>query len=151
MTIKFCKKLSDLSEEKDAGRVYRLPTEAEWEYAARAGTITNEAIGVDNAWGNKGGDNSTTTDPVARQKPNGFGLFDMLGNVWEWVSDCWHDSYAEAPVDGSAWLSVCLSSSRVLRGGAKFSPLFERRSATRINYPPDTRVNSFGFRLARNP
>jgi len=136
---------------KQTSKRYRLPTEAEWEYAARAGTSTNQVIGVDNTYGTNGGDNSSTTDPVARQKPNGFGLFDMHGNVWEWVSDCWHDSYAEAPVDGSAWLSVCLSSSRVLRGGAKFSQHLERRSATRINYPPDTRVNSFGFRLARNP
>ena len=136
---------------KQTSKRYRLPTEAEWEYAARAGTITNEAIGVDNTYGMKGGDNSTTTDPVARQKSNAFGLFDMHGNVWEWVSDCWHESYAEAPADGSAWLQVCLSSSRVLRGGAKFSQHLERRSATRVNYPPDTRVNSFGFRLARNP
>ncbi len=136
---------------KQTSKRYRLPTEAEWEYAARAGTITNEVIGVDNTAGTKTGDNSSTTDPVARQKPNAFGLFDMHGNVWEWVADCWHDSYAEAPVNGSAWLRVCLSSSRVLRGGAKYSQYLERRSATRINYPQDTRVNSFGFRLVRNP
>ena len=133
---------------KQTSKRYRLPTEAEWEYAARAGT---DVIFVDNTYGTKGGDNSTTTDPVARQKPNAFGLFDMHGNVWEWVADCWHESYAEAPADGSAWLSVCMSSSRVLRGGSKFSQYGEKRSATRINYPPDTRVNSFGFRLARNP
>jgi formylglycine-generating enzyme required for sulfatase activity len=109
----FCGKLSRMT-----GQEYRLPTEAEWEYACRAGTIA--AIGLVNldamAWhdGNSGG----KTHPVGRKQPNAFGLFDMYGNVWEWCEDVWHDSYHGAPSDGSAWLSGGNSRNRVLRGGS---------------------------------
>lgn len=134
---------------RKTGKKHRLPSEAEWEYAARAGTTTNSAIGIDQTSGIKG-DNSTTTEPVGREKSNAFGLFDMHGNVWEWVADCWHENYVEAPPNGSAWLNVCLNDARVLRGGSRYSGHLERRSATRLSYPPDTRTNSFGFRLARD-
>ena len=100
---------------RETGGAYRLPTEAEWEYAARAGvetrTIWGNSVRRDQA--NWDGDR---TRPVGSYAPNGFGLNDMFGNVGEWVEDCWHDSYRGAPSDGSAWVdSEC--SSRVFRGG----------------------------------
>jgi formylglycine-generating enzyme required for sulfatase activity len=93
----------------NSGKPYRLPTEAEWEYAAPAGPTTpywwGKEIGQGNAncegcgsrWDNK------ETAPVGSFKPNPFGLYDTAGNVWEWVQDCWHDGYQGAPADGSEW------------------------------------------------
>ena len=109
------------------GKTYRLPSEAEWEYAARARTRTRyswgDSIGCDQArYGRReGGECSDSWDgtvPVGSFEPNAFGLYDMHGNVWEWVADCWHDNYEDAPTDGSAWTTGCDSARAVLRGGS---------------------------------
>jgi formylglycine-generating enzyme required for sulfatase activity len=132
------------------GKQYRLPSEAEWEYACRAG-FQQEYCGGDNAdsvaWTsfNSGSFFFNTPHPVATRQANAFGLYDMSGNVWEWVADGFHDSYNNAPNDGSAWLDGSL---RVLRGGswgydAKFS-----RAASRSKFGASYRYYSYGFRLA---
>jgi formylglycine-generating enzyme required for sulfatase activity len=133
------------------GKQYRLPTEAEWEYACRAGS-QQEYCGSDIpdsvAWNSANtGAFFNTPFPVAKKKPNAFGLYDMSGNVWEWVEDNYHDNYIGAPADGSAWLGG--SSTRVLRGGswgkiAKFS-----RATSRHGFVYNYRDYSYGFRLAR--
>jgi len=137
------------------GQKYRLPSEAEWEYAARAGTNTEWSYGNDEsklgnyAWyvGNSG---QKTTQAVGQKLPNAFGLFDVLGNVWEWTQDCWHENYAGAPIDGSAWTTGCSSNYRVLRGGSWGSGPAFLRSAYRVRYYPDGRDIGIGFRLARD-
>ncbi len=133
------------------GKPYRLPTEAEWEYAARAGTTTpwywpggEQAAGA-YAWYSENSGN--TTHPVGEKKPNRFGLYDMAGNAWEWVEDSWHENYQGAPTDGRAWLDE-KSADRVLRGGSWFSLGRYVRSADRNGDEPDNRCNYAGFRLA---
>ena len=137
------------------GKQYRLPSEAEWEYAARAGSNTkwsfgdNESQLGDYAWFSANSQNKTQR--VAQKKPNAFGLFDMHGNVREWTQDCWHDNYAGAPTDGSAWTTSCNNNRRVLRGG--FWGLYpaDLRSANRDRISPDNRNFDYGLRLARTP
>ena len=103
---------------------YRLPSESEWEYAARAGTETayswGDEIGVNLANSRDSGSkwSKKQTSPVGSFAPNYFGLYDMHGNVWEWVEDCWHDNYEGVPSDGSAWTSDDDSDERVVRGGS---------------------------------
>ena len=132
------------------GGGWRLPSEAEWEYACRTGgaarfcsVSANESV---SAWtaDNSGGHQH----PVGLMLPNAWGLHDMSGNAWEWVQDCWSDNYAGAPTDGSAVQSTC--NTRVLRGGAANSAVWETRSATRTNNAADYRGNLYGFRLARS-
>ena len=109
---------------EQTGKRYRLPSESEWEYAARSGTETayswGDEIGVNRA--NCDGSGSEWSDkqtsPVGSFEPNAFGLYDMHGNVWEWVEDCWHDNYEGAPSDGSAWTSGGNSNRAVVRGGS---------------------------------
>jgi formylglycine-generating enzyme required for sulfatase activity/tetratricopeptide (TPR) repeat protein len=127
---------------------WRLPTEAEWEYACRAGTTGARYGNLDEiAW--YGGNSGRQTHPVGEKKPNAWGLYDMLGNVYEWVQDIWHDNYAGAPSDGSAWMSGGDQSQRVLRGGSwNLSPQY-LRSAERVGITPDYRSNNTGFRIAR--
>jgi formylglycine-generating enzyme required for sulfatase activity len=122
----FCEKLAQMT-----GNAYRLPSEAEWEYACRAGTTGDYAGDLDAmAWYR---DNSgSKTHPVGQKQPNAFGLYDMHGNVWEWCEDVLHDSYNEAPTDGSAWLSGGDSTYRMLRGGSYFGYAGHCRSAYRI-------------------
>ncbi len=136
------------------GKPYRLLTEAEYEYAARAGTRTaypwGDEIGKNNAncngCGSKWDDNQTA--PVGSFAPNQFGLYDMVGNVWEWVEECYHDSYQGAPGDGAAWTSGDCSR-RVVRGGSwNYDPGF-LRSAVRGGYSTVFRLNSLGFRVGR--
>lgn len=138
------------------GRSYRLLSEAEWEYAARAGTQTNFS------WGNRIGkgnanclrcgsqwDDKHMTAPVGSFAANAFGLHDMHGNAYEWVTDPWHESYSGAPTDGSAWTEDGNGKYRVLRGGAWFGGLSGLRSAHRNYVAPDARQLFIGFRVAR--
>lgn len=133
------------------GGGYRLPTEAEWEYACRAGSSAAKYCGghdLDSV-GWYGGNSGGRQHPVGRKKANAFGLHDMSGNAWEWVQDCWHDSYRGAPSDGSAWTSSCTSVQRGLRGGSWLIGAWSSRAANRYLDSPDFRVQSNGFRLAR--
>ena len=149
----FLKKLSG------GNAAFRLPSEAEWEYACRAGTTMpfyfGETISTDQAnydgdytYGNgkKGQYRQQTTD-VGSFPPNDFGLYDMHGNVWEWVADTYHDNYNGAPTDGSAWNSG--GSDRVLRGGSWYNGPGSVRSAVRSGYDPAGRNDFIGFRVAR--
>ena len=134
--------------------VFRLPSEAEWEYACRAGSTTEYYFGDDEsllgnyAW--HGGNGKRMTHPVGEKMPNTWGLYDMLGNVFEWCQDSWHDSYTSAPADGSAW-EVPRERSRVLRGGSSSLPPGVCRSADREGLTPGYRHEFAGFRLLRNP
>ena len=128
---------------------YRLPSEAEWEYACRAGKQTaygfGETISSDQA--RFGSENGTT--PLGRFPANAFGLHDMHGNVWEWCQDTYHESYEGAPDDGSAWEEGEDSSRRVLRGGSWLNDPQDLRSACRSGNNSSSRVSGIGFRLAR--
>lgn len=133
---------------KKTGKGYRLLTEAEWEYAARAGTTTRYSFGDDISKDELNYKTSRSV-PVGSYEPNGFGLYDVHGNVWEWVEDCYTSSYADNPRDGSA-VAVEEDCRRVLRGGAWQSsvPQF-LRAAVRFRYAPVIRSGSIGFRIAR--
>ena len=148
--VKYVNWLSD-----QTGQTYRLPTDAEWEYAARAGTESRFW------WGAKPGvgrANCSTcgsvwqgekTAPVGRFPPNPFGLYDMAGNVWEWAADCYHDTLAGAPTDGGAREKPGCGK-RVIRGGAWSFPPKEMRSANRWRDFPSRHSDDTGFRLVRN-
>ena len=139
---------------KMTGQPYRLLTEAEWEYAARAGSTTvyywGDEIGKGNANCNGCGSewDGRQTSPVGSFKPNAFGLYDMAGNVWQWVQDCYHDDYKGAPTDGSAWTSGDCSR-RVVRGGSWNDDPRVLRSANRGGVTSDIRVDILGFRVGR--
>ena len=133
------------------GKEYRLPTEAEWEYACRAGE-QKEFCGSDIAdsvgWNslNSGSFFFNSPHPVGTKKANAFGLYDMSGNVWEWVEDTYHENYIGAPTDGSAWEG---GSMRVLRGGSWGKDAKYGRAAGRNKFGTNFRDFSYGFRLAR--
>jgi formylglycine-generating enzyme required for sulfatase activity len=137
------------------GRPYRLLSEAEWEYAARAGTTTafswGDEIGKNNANCNGCGSewDSRQTAPVGSFAPNQFGLHDMHGNVWEWVEDCLHANYEGAPKDGSPWIAQGDCNHRVVRGGSWAGYPVGLRSALRFWYSADDHGNDLGFRVAR--
>ena len=152
---------------KETQQTYRLMSESEWEYAARAGATTSRY------WGNgeqeacrhanvtdrtlkqkynwlftfNCNDGYAETAPVGTFKANGFGLQDMLGNVWEWVEDCYNKTYDGAPRDGSAWVAGNCPG-RVIRGGGWSSRPQSVRSAIRYRYTPGDRNNNLGFRIA---
>lgn len=137
---------------KRTGKKYRLPTEAEWEYAARAGTTTTWSCGAQEscldgaAWYTKNA--GLKTQPVGGKAANGFGLHDMHGNVWEWTEDCWNAGYAGAPTDGGAWTSGDCSQ-RVLRGGSWSNLPRYLRAANRFGNYSTVRYYSYGFRMSR--
>jgi formylglycine-generating enzyme required for sulfatase activity len=128
---------------------YRLPSEAEWEYTCRASTTTRYAFGDEltfeqaNFYGSVG-----KTVQVGSYSANAWGFYDMHGNVWEWLEDCWNETYNGAPDDGSAWTSGDCSR-RVVRGGSWIIDPASPRSALRFKCSPDDRVDNCGFRVVR--
>jgi len=157
--VEFCDRLS-----KKLGQPYTLPSEAQWEYACRAGTttpfyfgdtITTDLANYDGDYtygsGPKGTYRKKTTE-VGSFPPNGFGLYDMHGNVWEWCLDYFHDSYEGAPTDGSAWVTGGDSNLRMLRGGSWDNNPRLCRCAFRVDYGPDYRSDTVvGFRVVSVP
>jgi formylglycine-generating enzyme required for sulfatase activity len=157
---------------RNDGLYYSLPTEAQWDYSARAGA-TGDYSGVldDISWyANNSGratldadaifkndkdnyskriaDNGGHPHPVGTKRPNNFGLFDTSGNVWEWCEDIYNDGgYAGLPSDGTANVTIGDSKLRVLRGGSWINDRFNNRSAIRFKFPPSTRINVLGFRV----
>ena len=150
--VAFCKKLSELPEEKKAGRVYRLPTEAQWEYACRAGSKTaysfddEEGLLPVYGWFNRNSSNRTHT--VGLLEPNAWGLYDMHGNVWEWCSD-WYEEYPKGAVSDPTGPKE--GSNRVRRGGGWLNGAAICQSAYRSGDEPSDRRDDFGFRLALSP
>jgi formylglycine-generating enzyme required for sulfatase activity len=135
------------------GKAYSLPSEAQWEYAARAGTTTAFHTGntITTKQANFHSNTLTTIKVASLNSPNAFGLHDMHGNVWEWTQDVWHDNYTGAPTDGSAWLDGGNQKQRVRRGGSWINTFPDNlRSASRFRSSPDDRDNGYviGFRLA---
>ena len=152
--VEFCARLSHKT-----GQKYRLPSEAEWEYACRAGsakpfafgdTITTNVVNYNGnyTYGNAPkGEYRGRTTPVGTFQPNAFGLYDMHGNVWEWCADTWHNNYEGAPNDGSAWISEINQNVRLLRGGSwNYTPV-HCRSAYRYDYLLDGDYYHIGFRV----
>jgi formylglycine-generating enzyme required for sulfatase activity len=155
--MEFCARLA-----RETGREYRLPAEAEWEYACRAGTRTPFHFGetitseIANFNGNdsygsapKGSYRQRTTPVGGMGIPNTFGLYDMHGNVWEWCLDAWHENYIGAPANGAAWEGDSMSA-RVLRGGGWLSEAAGCRAASRGNGAPAYKIAAHGFRIARS-
>jgi formylglycine-generating enzyme required for sulfatase activity len=155
--IEFCARLSEHTKNQ---RQYRLPTEAEWEYACRAGRETpfhfGESISTKVANYHERSEPSTEynleTNPVDHFKiANAWGLCEMHGNVWEWCQDRWHPNYNGAPIDGSAWTNDYSKESRVIRGGSWGVFDYDCRSATRETRDSDYRNDDLGFRVAFTP
>ena len=170
-TVDFCKKLSRM-----VGQTVKLPSEAQWEYACRAGNVGKYCFGDDvnqlenYAWyannsGNKSldaseiwrndssnygqriNDNKCKTHPVGEKLANSWGLYDMHGNVGEWCEDVWHKNYSGAPTDGNAWLNGGEQNLRSLRGGSWYYNNYGCRSTLRYRYSTDKRSVNFGFRV----
>src|SRR5215471_18601532 len=167
----FIQKLNQLND----GYVYRLPTEAEWEYACRAGATADDTSNLPAmAWfGNNSGKsyldatelwrtgqdnygeqiikNGNQAHPVGTKRPNSFGLYDMLGNVYEWCQDYYHHDYTGAPSDGSAWLTGGDQKFRVLRGGSWYLTGLFARPPARMYYSPELSRSHYGFRVVATP
>lgn len=148
MGQEFVKKLSTLT-----GKNYRIPSEAEWEYAARAGSTTqyydnkDSSTLVDYAW--YAANSQLQAHPVGEKKANQFGLHDMHGNVWEWTQDCWNPNYTNAPSNQIAWEEGNCAS-RVIRGGSWFNIPRNLRSAFRMRFGVLLKSPYFGLRVARS-
>jgi len=146
----FIKKLNEVEKTED----YRLPSEAEWEYACQGSSDAEFSFGdeverlYEFAWYSK--NSGDKTHPVGDKEPNGWGLYDMHGNVWEWVEDDWHDSYEGAPDDGRAWIDSPRGSARVIRGGGWYNDALVCRSAFRASLWSESRYSLVGFRLSRS-
>lgn len=156
-TVEFCDRLS-----RKTGQHYRLPSEAEWEYACRAGTttpfhfgetLTSDLANYDGTITYRsefsGSNHGQSTSVEKYLFANAFGLFDMHGNVWEWCLDHWHEAYNEAPTDGSAWLEDNKNINRVMRGGSWLDEPRLCRSAARIFDQAGSKSSSVGFRIVR--
>lgn len=135
------------------GKKYRLPSEAEWEFAARGGTLSN---GYSFVGGNDldqvgwhSGNAGDQPHPVGEKAANELGLHDMSGNVWEWCADHWHRNYNDAPTDGSAWTENNDAGVRVCRGGSWDLNPIGARAALRYGYFPSGSYSVLGFRLAK--
>ena len=146
---------------KQTGKRYRLPTEAEWEYAARAGTTTPFWFGKTLSTaqanydgrtrygpGSRIGEYRRQTVPVGSLPANPWGLYEIHGNVWELVEDCWHSNYKNAPPDSRAWIEPSCTE-HVVRGGSWEDNAKDLRSASRARIPPQNRHKTMGFRAAR--
>lgn len=153
--VEFCQRLSEKT-----GKHYRLPTEAEWEYACRANTINPFHTGATiittlanfnglytYGLGPRGVHRKHTTD-VSLFRPNNFGLYDLHGNVWEWCQDNWHDNYLCCPTDASAWEGDTKDNLRIQRGGSWYEHPRNCRSASREKSNPNFSANNYGFRVA---
>ncbi len=144
----YCQWLSE-----QTGKKYRLLTEAEWEYACRAGSTGKYCFGNDvNQLKNYGwydNNSGSQTHPVGEKKPNAWGLYDMHGNVWEWCEDLWHSDYQGAPTDGSAWVSGGTSDTHPLRGGSWYSYGAGLRCASRLGGFTTSGSFDGGLRLSR--
>ncbi|MBI4808881.1 MAG: formylglycine-generating enzyme family protein [Nitrosomonadales bacterium] len=130
------------------GKLYRLPSEQEWAYACQAG-MKSEYCGSENidssAWYQ--GNANSTTHPVSTKRSNAWGIYDMSGNVWEWVEDCWHEDFKGAPTNGSAWIGD--GDNRVVRGGSWYSDAQSTQGARRFGFSQNGRSNNIGFRLVK--
>jgi formylglycine-generating enzyme required for sulfatase activity len=144
--VAFCKKLSGI-----VGKTIKLPSEAQWEYACRAGSTGKYCFGDDvsklgnYAWYNENA--GSKTHPVGEKLANSWGLHDMYGNVWEWCEDVWHENYNGAPTDGSAWLTGGEQNTRALRGGSWYDGAINCRSACRGRNIAGNSYYTFGFRV----
>jgi formylglycine-generating enzyme required for sulfatase activity len=143
----FCRRLSQRT-----GRTYTLPSEAQWEYACRAGTTTPYAFGTTLSQRQANVSTSATT-AVARYPANAWGLHDLHGNVWEWCNDHWHPNYRGAPDDGRSWIdpSADMFRPRLLRGGSWFGNPGSCRSASRFHSRPGFAVDTVGLRVVCLP
>mgnify|MGYP006159474219 CR=1 FL=1 len=150
--VEFCRKLSELSAEKAAGNVYRLPTEAQWEYACRAGTTTQFSFGDDEsdlgdyAWYRE--NSANTSHPTGMKLPNAWGLYDMHGNVWEWCQDRYGDYPSGSVTDPTGPVG---GSDRVIRGGSFYHPALSCRSPDRDAGHDPFLYNGMGFRVSLSP
>ncbi len=143
--MKFCAKLSQMT-----GKSYRLLSEAQWEYACRAGTTTKYCFGdiITPDLANYDGSGIKQTTPVGKYPANAFGLYDVHGNVWEWCEDSWHENYVGVPTDGSAWVSGS-SDAHLRRGGSWGNNDSYLRCANRNRFDTTDGNNNRGFRLSR--
>jgi formylglycine-generating enzyme required for sulfatase activity len=132
---------------RKTAKTYRLLSEAEREYVTRAATTTWFWWGSSISTGQA--NDTIKTVPVDSFAPNPWGLYNVHGNVWEWVEDCWHDTYQGAPADGSAWTTACRDGRRVIRGGSWGVSLRYLRAAYRGRDTTGSRDDKLGFRLAR--
>ena len=144
---------------KETGKRYRLPSESEWEYAARsegkddlwAGTSDEEQLKLYAVYNENSQGRTATVGPDQGRKPKAIGLYDMSGNVFEWVEDCWHGHYEHAPTDGAAWLETDGGDyqGRVGRGGSWLSGPGDLRASNRFWYGAVDRYVNIGFRLVQ--